>query len=47
MIMSLKRCTNKTNRMVLKQFTNPTIRDQVTFTNNYGWRFYKKDNNRY
>ena len=32
MMVSLKRCTNKTNRMLLKQFTNHTIQDYVTLT---------------
>ena len=28
-MMSLKRCTNKTNRVLLKQFTNYTIRTKL------------------
>ena len=39
---SPKRCTNKTNRVLLQQFTNHTIREYVTFTYNYDYRFHKE-----
>ena len=35
MMVSPKQCTNKTNRVLLQQLTNHTIRDYVTFTYNY------------